>query len=140
MSLVSVYLSNRKQRVKPGNGYSGWLPTTAGVPQGNLLGPFIFLVCVNETARNIINSKVISYVDDTALYFSSKAKNDLIKNINTDLNVLTNSLRRLELKGNVNKTTLLLISKDKIEDFPEIKVENEVWKLVREAILFRSYS
>ena len=132
VSLISNYLSNRKQRVKLGNGYSGWLPTTSGVPQGSLLGPLLFLVYVNEISRNIINSKVISYADDTALYFSSETKNDLIRNINTDLDVLTNNLKRLELKVNVNKTKLLLISKGKIGDFPEVKIDNEILKPVQE--------
>ena len=133
VSLVSNYLSNRKQRVKLDNGYSGWLPTTSGVPQGSLLGPLLFLVYANEIDENIINSKVISYADDTALYFSSETKNDLIRNINTDLNVLTNNLKKLELKVNVNKTKLLLISKGKTGDFPEVKIKNEILKPVQEA-------
>ena len=90
--------------VRLSSGYSDWLPVTSGVPQGRLLGPLLFLAYVNDTVKGMINSKVISYVDDTALYCSYEKKNDLISNIKTDLTNLTENLNHLSLKVNVCKT------------------------------------
>ena len=42
VKLIQQYLSNRKQRVKVGNGYSSWKNILYGIPQGSVLGPLIF--------------------------------------------------------------------------------------------------
>ena len=42
LRLIANYFSNRKQRVKIGTTYSGWLKTKTGVPQGSVLGPLFF--------------------------------------------------------------------------------------------------
>ena len=41
---LSNYLSNRKQMVLIPGGSSDWLPVQAGVPQGSILGPLLFLI------------------------------------------------------------------------------------------------
>ncbi len=125
VSLMSNYLSDRRQKVRLSNHYSDWLPLTAGVPQGSLLGPLLFLIYVNDISRNIINSKIISYADDTALYFSSEDKEDLISNVNRDLHKLLENLDSLSLKVNVSKTKFLLITKCNAKDFPSIKINKE---------------
>ena len=43
-SLILIYncLSNRKQRVKINDFFSSWSEILFGVPQGSILGPFLF--------------------------------------------------------------------------------------------------
>jgi hypothetical protein len=43
-SWIAEWLSDRKQRVKCGNTYSLWELIVAGVIQGSLLGPILFLL------------------------------------------------------------------------------------------------
>ena len=46
---------------------SEYLTTTAGVPQGSVLGPLLFLIYVNDIDVNI-ESIMKLFADDTSLY------------------------------------------------------------------------
>ena len=48
LNLLEDYLSNRFQRVLLNGQESSWLPIKAGVPQGSILGPLLFLIYINN--------------------------------------------------------------------------------------------
>ena len=64
LALLTNYLSNRKQRVVINGTESGWGNVKAGVPQGSVLGPLLFLVYVNDL-ENGMKSSVKFFADDT---------------------------------------------------------------------------
>ena len=47
------YLSHRSQRVVINGQESEWLYTSAGVPQGSILGPLLFIIYVNDIVEEM---------------------------------------------------------------------------------------
>ena len=74
---LTSYLSNRHLQAVVGGATSPPFPVTAGVPQGSILGPTLFLVYVNDAA-DVLPSGVVpaTYADDTTLYSLIHSVND----------------------------------------------------------------
>ena len=67
LSLITDFLSNRKQRVVLNGKYSSWTNIEAGVPQGSILGPLLFLIYINDLSDNLITNPKL-FADDTSLF------------------------------------------------------------------------
>ena len=65
--LISSFLSNRRLRVVLDGKSSKEYPVNAGVPQGSILGPTLFLLYINDLPDDVICDIAI-YADDTNLY------------------------------------------------------------------------
>ena len=65
--LTSSFLSNRRLRVVLDGKSSQEYPVNAGVPQGSILGPTLFLLCINDLPDDVICNIAI-YADDTTHY------------------------------------------------------------------------
>ena len=63
---LTDYLDNRKQRVVLPGGISDWTDIKAGVPQGSILGPLLFLLYINDIVEDI-HSSIRLFADDTSL-------------------------------------------------------------------------
>lgn len=64
--LLKSYLSDRFFRVKHDGLYSSYHKISAGVPQGSVLGPFLYVLYTNDIPRTD-NTTLATFADDTAI-------------------------------------------------------------------------
>ena len=83
-NLLGNYLSDRFQRVILNGQTSSWRPVIAGVPQGSILGPLLFLVYINDLP-NELKSRVKLFADGTSLFTIVKDKSESVNTLNNDL-------------------------------------------------------
>ena len=83
-NLLENYLSGKFQRVILNGQHSSWKPILAGVPQGSILGPLLFLIYINDLP-NELKSNVKLFADDTSLF-------TIVKDINESASILNNDL------------------------------------------------
>ena len=67
LALLKNYLSNRYQRVVLNGQESDWVSISAGVPQGSVLGPLLFLVYINDLTEGVC-SNIKLFADDASLF------------------------------------------------------------------------
>ena len=78
--LISSFLSNRRLRVVLNGKSSQEYPVKAGVPQGSIFGPTLFLLYIHDLPDNVICNIAI-YADDTTLYSKCDQSSDLCQQL-----------------------------------------------------------
>ena len=104
------YLYDRKQRGCLNGVYSNSVTIEAGVPQGSILGPLLFLIYINDIVSDI-TSNVKLFADDTSL--SMVVENPIITAdiLNDDLQKINSWANKWLVTFNPDKTESMLISK-----------------------------
>ena len=82
------YLESKTQYVEVENVKSNSLSIQRGVPQGSTLGPFLFLIYINDMLNCLVKANIRTFADDTTLLYFSNSVQDLEKTINEEFNHL----------------------------------------------------
>ena len=106
----SDYLANRKQRVVIPGACSDWLPVTAGVPQGSILGPLLFLLYINDIVDNI-KATIRLFADDTSLYIIVDNPHNTAGQLNTDLQMIHQWATQWLVTFNPTKSESIIFSR-----------------------------
>ena len=88
LNLFRSFLNDRHQRVVINGQLSDWAPILAGVPQGSILGPLLFLICINDLSDNLNSLKKL-FADDNSLFSMAYHPNLSAKVLNDDLNKIS---------------------------------------------------
>ena len=106
----SSYLDGRKQRVVLQGVESKWNFIKAGVPQGSILGPLLFLIFINDIVTEI-GSSIRLFADDTSLFIIVDNPDVAAEILNVDLEKIAKWPEAWLVKFNPLKTETLLISR-----------------------------
>ena len=79
--LLSIY---RKQRVVLPGAESKGNEIRAGVPQGSILGPLLFILFINDIVKDI-SCNIRSFADDTSLFLVVEYPDTAAEILNLDL-------------------------------------------------------
>ena len=85
--LIKSFLGNCKERKVLNGKTSKWGDITAGVLQGSILGPLLFLVYVNDVTDNLI-CNVRLFADDISLYTVVHNPNKAAVDMNHDIYII----------------------------------------------------
>lgn len=104
------YLTDRRQRVVLPGVQSNWNNIRAGVPQGSILGPLLFLLFINDIVEDI-GSNIRLFADDTSLYMVVDNPDTAAELLNLDINKIMTWAKKWLVTFNPVKTESLLITR-----------------------------
>lgn len=107
------YLVGRTMAVKIGDHVSLPFTVTSGVPQGSHLGPFLFLLYMNDI-NSVLSCQKLSYADDLKLFHVIDAPNDALF-LQSQLEIFANWCRINSMSLNVTKCSIISFSRKRIQ-------------------------
>ena len=123
-SLVSNYLSNRKQRVKLGPHHSEWTDIVRGVPQGSILGPLLFNVFIADIFHFLDKSSLYNYADDNTLSYAHSNSDTLIHTLQQDCTSTLQWFNINQMKANPSEFQAISFGKRGTRDITNFTFEN----------------
>ena len=103
------YLKNRSKKVCINENFSSEKSISAGVPQGSVLGPLLFLIYKNDISEDLTGLARL-FADDTSLSYSSIDLHQIEMILNEDLRKLSVWAKKWLIVFNPLKTEVMLIS------------------------------
>ena len=124
LSWFESYLTNRKQKVVIPNAESNWSHINAGVPQGSILGPLLFLIFINDIVKDI-HANIRLFADDTSLYVVVDNPVNAAAILNSDLERINKWAKTWLVCFNPKKTESMIISrKTNTTQHPPVYMDN----------------
>ena len=110
-SWIASYLADRTQTTKFSSVESDKEKVLAGVPQGSILGPILFIAYTTDLATEVDQCKFVSYADDAALLISASSLKQLKNKIESNISAVQNWYTRNGLLINSEKTEFMIFKK-----------------------------
>ena len=103
LNLLEDFLKERKQRVVLNGEVSTWKNINAGVPQGSILGPLLFLSYINDLIEGL-TTNVKLFADDTSLFSVVHDTQTSANDLNKDSKIINNWAFQWKMNFNPDPT------------------------------------
>lgn len=132
LKLFKSYLENRTQYVSLNNTYSESKTISYGVPQGTVLGPLLFIIYINNLFLLNTEGQIITFADDTVIYYKDVDWIKLKKKVETDFTHIKQWFNNRILTINFEKTFFVPFSsyKNKLATYNILEI-NEGGQTIR---------
>lgn len=136
LKLLKSYLTDRHQTVVINKSKSFASPVNIGVPQGSILGPFLFLVYINDLPFKVEKlTDIVLFADDTSLIFNTKrSSSSAIAQVNNVLAEIHFWFSANNLLLNAKKTKCVKFTLCQHSNNASIVLDNKVLDLVAETV------
>ena len=106
MRWVKSFLSGRQGRVQVGDVQSKWVDFEAGVPQGTVLGPLLFIVAINNLLEDLVTKgyKTATFADDLTVVLRDMDVDVCVGKAQKVLDIIEEWTKRSCMLLNVDKT------------------------------------
>jgi Reverse transcriptase (RNA-dependent DNA polymerase) len=137
LKLLEDYFCDRKQITIVNKHYSDSSSVKVGVPQGTILGPWLFILFLNDIFKTSSLPKIICFADDTLLLYTIEKNCKLLSHeINSSLNNIANWFDSNLLLLNENKSNFMLYSITAKNELPKLTVTLG-YKIIEETYSFK---
>ena len=89
LNVLQDFLKERKQLVVLNKQVNTWRNINAGVPQGSILGPLLFLIYINDLKKGL-TTNVKLFADDTFLFSVVHETQTYANYLNKDWEIINN--------------------------------------------------
>ena len=79
LSFFSSYLHRHTQCCSFNERQSTFSEKTCGVPQGSILGPLLFIICMNDLPSYVQDVNITMYADDTSIDRAVRTGQQLVR-------------------------------------------------------------
>ena len=115
--LFKSYLSERQFRIKHEDAYSELKQIRAGVPQGSVLGPILYLLYINDVPKTS-NCTIATFADDTAVLATGNSIEESTVKLQRTADNIATWTRKWRIKLNEEKSTYINFTNKKIDQRP----------------------
>lgn len=102
--ILESYLTERTFRVRHEDAYSDLKQIKAGVPQGSVLGPILYLLYTCDIPE-MKNNFIATFADDTAIMAIGVTHKEAVDKVQIAVNSITNWTKKWRIKLNESKST-----------------------------------
>lgn len=115
--ILESYLTNRHFRVKIENNYSKLKPIKAGVPQGSVLGPVLYLLYTRDIP-NPPDATIATFADDTAILTTANSEIEATNKLQAALSDILLWINKWRMNLNENKSIHILFTNKELRYLP----------------------